>query len=125
MIATRDIAKDEEVVNDYGSLSNAELLRAYGYVERQQQGQADGGMAGRQQATGSRGKGKKGAAGGSSPVAAGAGKKKGAQVPETGSDGNAVGAVAAVEQQLLDRLAECGVPGNMNSHVQVRGQEGG
>ena len=33
MIATRDIAAGEEVVNDYGSLSNAELLRAYGGSE--------------------------------------------------------------------------------------------
>lgn len=30
MIATRDIKAGEEVVNDYGALSNAELLRAYG-----------------------------------------------------------------------------------------------
>ncbi len=34
MIATRDISVGEEVVNDYGALSNSELLRAYGYVER-------------------------------------------------------------------------------------------
>jgi hypothetical protein len=30
MIATRNIAMGEELVNNYGELSNAELLRAYG-----------------------------------------------------------------------------------------------
>jgi len=34
MIATEDIAKGCEVVNCYGHLSNAELLRGYGYVEK-------------------------------------------------------------------------------------------
>jgi hypothetical protein len=33
MIATRDIAAGEELVNNYGELSQAELLRGYGYVE--------------------------------------------------------------------------------------------
>ncbi|KXZ56370.1 hypothetical protein GPECTOR_1g328 [Gonium pectorale] len=33
MIATRDIRNGEELVNNYGELSNAELLRAYGFVE--------------------------------------------------------------------------------------------
>lgn len=34
MVATRNIHPGEEVVNDYGPLSNSELLRAYGFVER-------------------------------------------------------------------------------------------
>lgn len=33
MIATRPISAGEEVVNNYGCLSNADLLRGYGYVE--------------------------------------------------------------------------------------------
>ncbi|GIL72649.1 hypothetical protein Vretimale_4391 [Volvox reticuliferus] len=33
MIATRDISQGEELVNNYGELSNAELLRGYGFVE--------------------------------------------------------------------------------------------
>ncbi|EFJ47106.1 hypothetical protein VOLCADRAFT_105180 [Volvox carteri f. nagariensis] len=33
MIATRDILRGEELVNNYGELSNAELLRGYGFVE--------------------------------------------------------------------------------------------
>ncbi|KAG2499217.1 hypothetical protein HYH03_002797 [Edaphochlamys debaryana] len=33
MIATRDIASGEELVNNYGELSNSELLRGYGFVE--------------------------------------------------------------------------------------------
>jgi len=33
MIALRHIAAGEELVNNYGALSNAELLRGYGYVE--------------------------------------------------------------------------------------------
>ncbi|GLI68824.1 hypothetical protein VaNZ11_013329, partial [Volvox africanus] len=35
MIATRDISRGEELVNNYGELSNAELLRGYGFVEAQ------------------------------------------------------------------------------------------
>jgi SET domain-containing protein 6 len=34
MVATRPIAKGEEVVNRYGPLSTSELLRGYGFVER-------------------------------------------------------------------------------------------
>ncbi|KAG2442960.1 hypothetical protein HXX76_003034 [Chlamydomonas incerta] len=34
MIAMRDIAAGAELVNNYGELSNAELLRGYGFVER-------------------------------------------------------------------------------------------
>jgi len=34
MVATEDIPKGAEVVNCYGTLSNAELLRGYGYVEQ-------------------------------------------------------------------------------------------
>ncbi|GFR41412.1 hypothetical protein Agub_g2095 [Astrephomene gubernaculifera] len=34
MLATRDIRAGEELVNNYGELSNAELLRGYGFVER-------------------------------------------------------------------------------------------
>ncbi|GLC35928.1 hypothetical protein PLESTB_000520300 [Pleodorina starrii] len=33
MIATRDIPRGQELVNNYGELSNAELLRGYGFVE--------------------------------------------------------------------------------------------
>ena len=35
MIATRDITAGSEVVNNYGELSNSELLRAYGFVEQE------------------------------------------------------------------------------------------
>ncbi|PNH08982.1 N-lysine methyltransferase setd6 [Tetrabaena socialis] len=34
MIATRDIAAGAELVNNYGQLSNSELLRGYGFVEQ-------------------------------------------------------------------------------------------
>lgn len=34
MIAMRDIVAGSELVNNYGELSNAELLRGYGFVER-------------------------------------------------------------------------------------------
>lgn len=34
MIATRDISKGDEMINDYGPLSNGELLRRYGAVAR-------------------------------------------------------------------------------------------
>ncbi|KAF5826732.1 hypothetical protein DUNSADRAFT_2218 [Dunaliella salina] len=40
MIATRDIAAGEEVVNNYGELSQAELLRAYGFVETHPEAEA-------------------------------------------------------------------------------------
>ena len=123
MIATHSIGKGEEVVNDYGPLSNAELLRAYGYVERRQQGatgSSSGGSkglaAGQKGAPGSSSKGSVGPTAARQPVApARSGKGKAAKVPAGGGGGDR----EDPELVLRESLSSCSVPGNSNSHVQV------
>ncbi|KAG1675758.1 hypothetical protein FOA52_012414 [Chlamydomonas sp. UWO 241] len=92
MLATRDIATGEELVNNYGELSNAELLRAYGYVERLP----------------TAGGAQDGAAAGTSAGSGGGG----------GSGGSGSGSSKELDQ-LRSRLSATGVPGNVHSHVQV------
>ena len=119
MIATRDIAKGEEVVNDYGPLSNAELLRAYGYVERNAgQGSAvavavgptTATVGGPTQGRGGHAKAKssRGADQEIMPLSQAAAGLLSAGMGETGP-----------LRSLRDRLLHSGIPGNTNSHVQV------
>ena len=105
MIATRDIAKGEELVNDYGALSNAELLRAYGYVERLAPAPEDGTAGGDGKAA--------------VPDALGAKERR-----RRGRGRRAVAHSGPLTEDpvraaLNHRLRVCGIPGNSNSHVQV------
>ena len=113
MIATRGIAKGEEVVNDYGPLSNSELLRAYGYVERNTSRESATALG--SSVTVSRrsgGRAKVQSSSGSHPLSSTT--AAGPLTARVGIEGETGPLIS-----LRERLSSSGIPGNTNSHVQV------
>ncbi|GAX84660.1 hypothetical protein CEUSTIGMA_g12081.t1 [Chlamydomonas eustigma] len=105
MIATQDILVGEEVVNDYGSLSNSELLRAYGFVERRSLGRnVVPSIVAEETPL-------------PSTASSASAKMKVRKQRSTASDHH--DPLKDLNPELKPRLLAAGVPGNSNSHVQV------